>query len=144
MGRAAQRITVVALLGLAACGDNADEASSAPESVASATTIGPSELPVVDPNSSVPIGRPYQIEVGTHCGVGVLGLTVNGIVWTTDTAKGERNWMPTEWASSLGPGEELITLEVVLSDRETLTASAEGRSVVYRPVSADDPEYLCA
>jgi hypothetical protein len=69
---------------------------------------------------------------------------MNGVFWITDTAEGERNWMPSEWADSLGPGEELITLEVVLSDDGTLTASAEGRSVVYRPLSADDPEYLCA
>lgn len=74
----------------------------------------------------------------------MLGMPVNGILWTTDTARGKRNWMPSEWADSLGPGEELITLEVVVSDDETLTASAVGRSVVYRPVSADDPEFLCA
>jgi hypothetical protein len=69
---------------------------------------------------------------------------VNGIVWTTDTARGERNWMPSEWASTLGPGEELITLEVVLSDSANLTASANGVSVAYRPVTADDELPDCA
>lgn len=69
---------------------------------------------------------------------------MNGIFWITDAAEGDWNWMPSEWADSLDPGGELISLEVVLVDDETLTASAEGRSVVYRPLSANDPEYLCA
>ena len=144
MSRAAHRITVVVLLGLAACGDDANEPSSAAGSLSSVTTAGPSELSVADHTSSVPLGQPQHIEVGTHCGVGVLGLSVNGIVWTTDSARGERDWMPTEWASSLDAGEELITLEVVQSDDTTLTATAEGVSVVYRPVSADDLVPECA
>jgi hypothetical protein len=142
MSAAARWITFVMLLGIAACGD--DEPSSAAESLVTATSAGPSELPVVDPTSTVPIGQPHQIEIGTHCGVGVLGLPVNGIVWMTDTARGERNWMPSEWASILGSGEELITLEVVLSDSATLTASANGVSVTYRPVTADDEVPDCA
>ena len=143
MSMALRRITVVVLLGLVACGDDADQRSSAPGSLVSATIAGPSTSPDAEPNSSVQIGRPDQIEVGTHCGVGVLGLPVNGIFWIADTAQGERDWMPSEWASSLGPGEQLISLNVALSDSATLTATAAGRSVVYRPVTEDDPLIEC-
>jgi hypothetical protein len=136
---ALRRIIVVVLLALVACGEDADKRGSL------TTAIGaPSTSPVVDPNSSVPIGQPYHIKVGTHCGVGMLGIPVNEVVWITDTAHGERDWMPTEWASSLGPGEQLIGLEVVLSDDATLTATAVGRSVIYRPVHDGDPLMECA
>ena len=41
--------------------------------------------------------------------------------------------------------EAFTALDVVLSeDRTTLTATANGRSVEYRPLLADDPRPVCA
>ncbi len=76
----------------------------------------------------------------------MLGLPINGQFWRTDEANGTTGgWMPQEWADSLGPGQQLILIEVLLSaDRAKLTASAAGRSVSYRPVTDDNPAALCA
>jgi hypothetical protein len=89
---------------------------------------------------------PYLLRVGTHCGVEWLGMPVNDVFWITDEASGSTSdWMPVEWSQSLGAGEELIALEVVLSaDESQLTATKAGRSVVYRPRRPTDPEKFCA
>ena len=76
----------------------------------------------------------------------MLGLPINGMFWRTDEADGATgDWIPQEWSDSLEPGQQLITIDVLLSgDGTTLTASASGRSVSYRPVTDSDPEALCA
>ena len=76
----------------------------------------------------------------------MLGLAINGMFWRTDEANGTtEGWIPQEWSDSLEPGQQLITIDVLLSgDGTKLTASASGRSVSYRPVTDDDPEALCA
>ena len=95
--------------------------------------------------ASNPVQQPFALEVGTHCGVGRLGLLVDGRTWVTDEGVGEFDWMPAEWEAIVGPADAFITLDLVLSaDRTVLTASANGRSVVYRPFAPDDPEMLCA
>ena len=92
-----------------------------------------------------PVQQPFALEVGTHCGVGRLGLPVDGRTWVTDEGVGEFDWMPDEWDAIVGPADAFITLDLVLSaDRTVLTASANGRSVIYRPLSPDDPEMLSA
>ncbi len=103
-------------------------------------------MSVLSADGSLPLGRPFLLEVGTLCGVAVLGLPINGQFWRTDEANGTTGgWMPQEWADSLGPGQQLILIEVLLSaDRAKLTASAAGRSVSYRPVTDDNPAALCA
>jgi hypothetical protein len=74
-----------------------------------------------------------------------LGLPVDGRAWITDEANGAPDWMPSEWAATQKVGANLITLTVRLStDRTQLTASLAGRSVIYRPLTASDPEVLCA
>jgi hypothetical protein len=89
--------------------------------------------------------QPFVIEVGIHCGVGQLGLAVDGRPWVTDEGIGVFDWMPDEWVAMVGPADALITLEVVLSaDRNMLTATANGRSVTYRPLEPDDPPAICA
>ena len=73
-------------------------------------------------------------------------MPVNDIFWITDEAnRSESDWMPIEWSQTLGPGEQIIALEVVLSSDETrLTATKAGRSVVYRPFTTSEPELFCA
>jgi len=103
-----------------------------------------SELPVLAIEGSLPVEETYLFEVGTHCGVGYLSLPINGRFWISDEAAGEWNWMPPEWAETLGPGEELITMEVRLSDDGTaLTATLADRSVSYRQTTEADPVIEC-
>ncbi len=97
-------------------------------------------------SGSLPVGGSYLVEIPTHCGVAVLGRKINDIFWTVtgSTQRGE-DWMPVEWFESLSPGEEQLTVEMSLSDDEArLTLTAAGRTVTYRPMTADDPEFLCA
>jgi hypothetical protein len=51
-------------------------------------------------NGIVPVNRPFKFEVGSHCGVGRLGLPVDGRFWITDEANDEPDWMPSEWAAT--------------------------------------------
>jgi hypothetical protein len=84
-------------------------------------------------------------EPARGCGVGRLGLPVDGRTWVTEEGVGEFDWMPEEWDAIVAPADAFVTLELVLSpDRTVLTASANGRSVIYRPLAPDDPEMPCA
>jgi hypothetical protein len=70
------------------------------------------------------------LAVGTHCGVAVLGLLVNGYVWRTSEAEGI-DWVPHEWYPGPVPPDP-IEIRVSLSDDATvLTAEANGREVTY-------------
>jgi hypothetical protein len=101
-------------------------------------------LPILEPGADLPVGEAHALVVGTHCGVRVLN-PVNDTLWITDEATQPGDWMPAEWAEAIEGGQELIVLEVVLSDSDTnLTATAEGVSVRYRPVAEDDEVTDCA
>ena len=104
-------------------------------------------VPVLVEGAPLPPATPFRLEVGTHCGVAELGPLVNGIRWRTDevAAGTGLDWIPPEWSAELGPGDQLLTVEVVLSaDQTRLTASTHGRAVEYRPSRADEPAVLCA
>ena len=116
---------------LAACGQGQSESSTSP--------------PELGHDIRLEAGVASLFEVGTHCGVGSLGLPIHDRFWISDEAAGMSDWIPTEWADTLGPGEELITLEVALSpDEAVLTATVAGRPVAYRPVTSNDPVFECA
>ena len=107
-----------------------------------ASRSDPSVLPT---NGRVPVNQSFIFEVGSLCGVGRLGLPVDGRFWTTDEAKGDADWMPPEWAATQKAGANLITVTVRLtSDRRQLTATLAGRTVVYRPLTTSDPVVPCA
>lgn len=96
-------------------------------------------------SGSVPVNRPFTFEVGSHCGVGQLGLPVDGRFWITDEAKGEPDWIPPEWAGKQKVGANLLTMTITLStDRGQLTATLADRGVLYRPVTTSDPVVECA
>ncbi len=96
-------------------------------------------------NGSMPVDRPFTFEVGSHCGVGQLGLPVDGRFWITDEAQGEPDWIPPEWAATQKVGANLIAVTVKLStDRGHLTATLADRAVVYRPVTTSDAVVECA
>ena len=85
-------------------------------------------------NGSMPVDRPFTFEVGSHCGVGQLGLPVDGRFWITDEAQGEPDWIPPEWAATQKVGANLIAVTVKLStDRGHLTATLADRAELWRP-----------
>ncbi|WP_395152422.1 hypothetical protein [Ilumatobacter sp.] len=95
-------------------------------------------LPTLELGDNLQVGEAYALVVGTHCGVRVIGL-VNDRLWITDEATQLGDWMPAEWAAAIEGGQELIALEVVISQSNThLIATAERVSVKYRPVAEDD------
>ena len=107
-----------------------------------ASTSDPSVLPT---NGRVPVNRSFIFEVGSLCGVGRLGLPVDGRFWTTDEATGDPDWMPPEWAATQNAGANLIMVTVRLStDGGQLAATLAGRTVVYRPLTTSDPVVPCA
>ena len=56
-----------------------------------ASRSDPSVLPT---NGRVPVNQSFIFEVGSLCGVGRLGLPVDGRLWTTDEAKGDAKGPP--------------------------------------------------
>lgn len=94
---------------------------------------------------SIEPGTPLVVDVITHCGFEYLVPEIDGRLWMTDEAAGTFEWGPPEWVAVSDEVRELIELELVLSeDRNVLTATANGRSVVYRPVTPEDVQFRCA
>ena len=134
------RLTLAVAVGVLAAGcSNWDSAE---------TFSGPANsidalLPTLEIGDSLQEGEAYALVVGTHCGVRVIGL-VNDRLWITDQATQPGDWMPAEWATAIEGGQELIALEVVISESNThLIATAERVSVRYRRVSEDDEVLDC-
>lgn len=96
--------------------------------------------------STAPVGQPFEIEVGSHCGFIYLSQQIDGRSWITDEAPDVFEWTPDEWADAIDPSrpEQLVLTIMLSADGSELTATANGRSVRYRPVNPDDPEFFCA
>ena len=98
----------------------------------------PTELPstasIVDPSTmTLPLDQPVRIELGTHCGVRVLGQMINGHVWRTDEASvGGGDWLPAEWMTDpTRPDGPLAVTVALRGDGTSLTATLNDRTVVY-------------
>ena len=81
---------------------------------------------------------PGQYRLGVHCGIEWLG-EINGITWRTEVPDGAVDVVPPAWEPLVA--EESIVLEVLLQtgDPPTITATANGHSVVYRPATEAAP-----
>jgi hypothetical protein len=44
---------------------------------------------------------------------------VNDTLWITDEVTQPGNWMPADWGAAMESGQELIALEVAISDDNT-------------------------
>jgi hypothetical protein len=96
-----------------------------------------------DRNYDLLIGQPYQAEISACGGVRVLYPSINDATWITDEAGGELDWIPSEWSDIRSP-ESIITAELLLSDDNNLMVTVADRSVMYRPITPDEPASLCA
>lgn len=104
-----------------------------------------SDREVFSVGEPLPTGEPVLLEVGTLCGVEVI--SASGSFWRTDDpgAASTADWIPVEWSETLGRGDQLLVFEVLLSEDESvLTASLRERMVTYRPLTPEDPEFLCS
>lgn len=100
---------------------------------------------MLEHDATLPVGVPHRFEVGTHCGVGVLRLPINGRLWTTDESHGATNWAPDAWQDALDDSAELLVVQVELAGTgDTLTVTVAGHAVSYRPVTDDDRITPCA
>lgn len=90
-------------------------------------------------------GERRRFLVNTHCGVAVLSRSINGVMWRTDEATGPGDWTPAAWMQHRKPGDQLLTVEIEISEKnDRVTASYAGRSVQYRPMTEKEPKFACA
>ena len=80
--------------------------------------------------------NPYRL--GVHCGIEWLG-EINNITWRTDVPNAAVDFVPPAWAPLVT--DESIVLEVLLEagDPPTVTATANGHSVIYQPATEPAP-----
>lgn len=116
-----------------------------PGSIAAPEQIhGDPNLPApefVESGGGIEPGFPATYRMWTHCGVEWLG-ELNGVTWRASVPDGTTDWMPEAWRQVVAM-DETIVLEILMSEGPdpTVTASANGAEVVYRP--ADEPPPGC-
>lgn len=78
--------------------------------------------------------------MSVHCGVEWLG-TLNDVTWRTVASTGAPDWLPAAWRQVVAPDESII-LDIVMAPGPdpTVTASANGFDVVYRPARESAPD----
>jgi hypothetical protein len=116
---------------------------SRPDAVATADQIGPDRDLIDASRGPQPVESGGYIESGfptpyrfyAYCGIAVLGQ-LNGTWWMTGT---DGVPVPPAWAGLVDPETQMITVRVRMTPGPdpTVTATANGHSVTYRPVLAD-------
>jgi len=91
------------------------------------------------------IGETASFDIYAHCGVKFLGR-INEMDWVSpepgDNLEVRNNWLPAEWNPPPNLPYGSLTAEIRFSDDgSTITATYNGRDVVYEPI-ADAPEEL--
>ena len=116
---------------------------SPPGAVATADQIGPDRALIAASRRPQPVESggyieprypsPYRFYV--YCGIAVLGQ-LNGTWWMTGT---DGVPVPPEWADLVDPETQMVTVRVQMTPgpAPTVTATAAGHAVTYRPVLAD-------
>ncbi|MPV38372.1 hypothetical protein [Georgenia subflava] len=113
---------------------------SAPGATAADDEIGPDEdfrpvYPPADTGSYVEVGLPvnYLLPVDPTCGVERLG-ELNGVQWLSEQGRD----VPAAWQELVTDGA--LTVEATVEDLPaTLTATAGGTTLTYRPLRSTDP-----
>ena len=80
---------------------------------------------------------PFRMSV--HCGVEWLG-ELNAVAWRTDVPDGAIDFLPPQWEPLVGSDEQLeLTLLMQTDPEPTITATANGHSVIYRATAEEPP-----
>ena len=87
--------------------------------------------------------------IGLFCGADFLPLGVNDTTWRAEELTGDNQyWIPAEWSAvteTIDGTSDVLSVEVrIESDESRLIATANGRSVAYRPTTPDDPANDCS
>jgi len=116
---------------------------SAPGAVARPDQVHPDDR-VPGPNVNVSGGviEPgfealYRMSV--HCGVEWLG-ELNSVAWRTEVPDGAIDFLPPQWEPLVGSDQELELILLMQTDPEpTITATANGHTVIYRATAEEPP-----
>jgi hypothetical protein len=82
---------------------------------------------------------PNQYLFSVHCGIEWLG-TFNDVTWRTVAPAGVVDWVPPAWQQVVAMDETIIVTVVMLPGPDpSLTATANGHTVVYRPAQEPGP-----
>ena len=129
--------SAVSLSGLVIGGCTGEKESSA------TTTI----LPYV-PLVGVRDGDRREAFVGLFCGADYLPVSVNDMLWRAEEVHGDDIfWVPAEWAAvaaTIDDTSDMLMVQIQMeSNGSRVIATANGRSVAYRPATPDDPANEC-
>jgi hypothetical protein len=88
---------------------------------------------VVGEGDIVEPGHPVGYRFYLHCGPEWLG-PLDGVLWRSETTD-----TPASWRSVLGADETLVVEVLLEVDPPTLSATANGHTIVYEPTAEDHP-----
>jgi hypothetical protein len=94
--------------------------------------------PIVTSGDVIEPGYPAHYRLSVHCGIEWLG-ELNGVLWRTDVPPDSVDHVPAGWQPSVDDQERLLVELVLATDPPTLTATANGVSVVYEPATGSRP-----
>ena len=114
-----------------------------PGAVATADQVGPDPALIeasgqpqpVESGGTIEPGFPSPYRMYVYCGIAVLG-ELNDVWWMTGTNGVP---VPPEWADLVDPNAHTVDVDVLVTPgpEPTVTATANGHSVVYEPVAAE-------
>jgi hypothetical protein len=116
---------------------------SAPGAVAQPEQVHPDQrVPGPQPNLSggfIETGYEALYRMSVHCGVEWLG-ELNAVTWRTDVPAGSVDFIPPEWEPAVDPAEQIdLVLLMEAGPIPTITATANGHSVLYRATAEEPP-----
>jgi hypothetical protein len=94
-------------------------------------------------------GDARDVLISVFCGADYLPIGVNDMTWRAEElVTDDKYWVPPEWASvadTIDDTSDMLAVELRMEPGESrLIATANGRSVTYRPTTPGDPENICA
>jgi hypothetical protein len=93
----------------------------------------------------IPVGETHEVEINVFCGVDYFPAPVNETYWRmVDIDESFYTYhVPPEWRDE-GNTSDTLTVQIKLdSNGERLIATANGKSLTYRPVLPNDPANEC-
>lgn len=110
---------------------------AAPEQVHGDPNLPPPSW--VKAGDTIEPGFEVTFRMETHCGVGWLG-PLNGVVWRTTVPGGAIDFVPPAWRAAVAmDGSIFLAVLMTEGPEPTLTATANGVSLVYRPAAEPAP-----
>jgi len=112
------------------------------------SSIATSTIPPHVPLVGMQDGDTRKTYIRVFYGVDYLPVLVNERQWRAEKVQGgDTFWVPAEWAAveaTIQDVSEMVIVQIqVDSDGSPVIATANGRSVAYRPAKPDDPANDC-